>query len=55
MKRIVSIFICIALLCALFAGCGSYNEVYVPTGDGLGGVEAPPSATEPPDQVLTLT
>ena len=55
MKRIVSIFICLALLCALFAGCGSDNEVYVPTGDGLGGVEAPPSATEPPDQVLTLT
>ncbi len=55
MKRLMLILLCAALLLPLLGGCGSSDEVYVPTGDGLGEVYAPPSATEPPDQSLTLT
>lgn len=55
MKRIICIFVCIALMISLFAGCGSGNDDYTPTGDGLGEVQAPPNEEGPTDQVLTLT
>ena len=54
MKKLIYIMCAVLLLCLLTA-CGDGNDVYVPTGDGLGGVDAPPSATEPQDQTLTLT
>lgn len=54
MKKLIYI-LCVGLLLCLLSACGGGNDVYVPTGDGLGGVNAPPSATEPQDQALTLT
>ena len=35
MKRLLLLSLCAALLCGLFAGCGSQEDAYVPTGDGL--------------------
>ena len=54
MKKLILI-LCSVILLSLLASCGGSSDVYVPTGDGLGGVDAPPSDTEPPDQALTLT
>ena len=54
MKKLICI-LCAGLLLCLLTACGSGDDVYVATGDGLGGVDAPPSATEAPDQSLTLT
>ena len=56
MKRYVSMLLCIVVAVSLFAGCGSsVKDPYEPTGNALGGVDAPPSATETVDQSLTLT
>lgn len=55
MKQTLALLICICTLLGLFAGCSHQDSPYIPTGDGLGTVDAPPSATEPPDQSLTLT
>ena len=56
LKRCISSLLCIAVVISLLAGCGnSSHDPYVPTGDALGGVDAPPSATENVDQTLTLT
>lgn len=55
MKRTICLCISLILLLTILTACGSGSEVYVPTGDGLGGVDAPPSDTEPQDQSLTLT
>lgn len=54
MKKL-SCILCFVFLIILLTACGGGDDVYVPTGDGLGGVDAPPSATEPQDQSLTLT
>ncbi len=48
---LILIFLLAVLLCA----CGEKQEAYTPTGDGLGDVVVPPSATEPQVQSLTLT
>ena len=55
MKQTLALLTCICILLCLFAGCSRQDKPYTPTGDGLGTVDAPPSATEPPDQALTLT
>lgn len=55
MKRTICLCISFILLLTMLTACGSGDDVYVPTGDGLGGVDAPPSVTEPQDQSLTLT
>ena len=56
MKRFFSSLLCVAAVISLLAGCGnSSHDPYVPTGDALGGVDAPPSVTENVDQTLTLT
>ena len=56
MRRKLSLVICLALIFSLFAACGKEDPgAYEPTGDGLGGVDAPPSETQPEDQSLTLT
>lgn len=52
MKKVFSVLVC--LLLALLCGCGSSNETYVPTGNGLGSEEDAPSETVPQDQSLTM-
>ena len=54
MKRIYLMMIAL-LTVLLLAGCGNSQGTYMPTGDGLGDVIAPPSATEPQVQSLSLT
>ena len=54
MKKLICI-LCSVILLSLLTACGGGDEVYVPTGDGLGGVDAPPSDVEQQDQALTLT
>lgn len=60
MKRVLSLIVCFALTVCLFSGCGTEDEAYVPTGDGLTWDEdytGPVStqATEETEQALTLT
>lgn len=59
MKRCLAGFLCLCLVCTLFAGCGD-EDVYVPTGDALeyeedytGPTVSPTVAEE--EQTLTLT
>ncbi len=55
MKRIyLGVLLCL-LWAVLLSGCGNSKDPYIATGDGLGDVIAPPSATEPVSQSLTLT
>ena len=55
MKRIGWIVFACLLSAVLLVGCGKDRDPYIATGDGLGDVIAPPSATEPVSQNLTLT
>ena len=54
MKHKFCVLFCILIFVCLLAACGGSKEPYEPTGDGLGSVEVAPSATEPPDQSLTM-
>ena len=62
MKRILTIFLSIALLASLLPGCSlGSNDPYVPTGSGLtwdeGEYTGPTTQTDPPEtaQSMTLT
>ena len=60
MKRLFSLILCCVLILSLFSGCGTSDEAYVPTGDGLTWDEdyTGPGNTQPQeeeDQTLTLT
>ena len=54
MKQLYLILVCL-LAAMLLTACGKDGDPYIATGDGLGDVIAPPSATEPVEQSLTLT
>lgn len=55
MKSFLAMMLILATVLCLLAGCNADSDVYVPTGDGLGGVDEPPSDTRPADQTLCLT
>lgn len=55
MKRFAALWLCLAILLSLCAGCGQQEQVYTPTGNGLGGPDGSNSSAEPEDQSLTLT
>ena len=58
MKRILSLILALALLCATASGCGNSADAYVPTGDGLTWDEdytGPTTATQPDETVQDLT
>ena len=57
MKRILCLFLCLALFLTLFAGCGNDKGSYTPTGNGLTGQDediAPEPPAEQKPQELSL-
>ena len=55
MKKILPIILCVLISLFVLSACNNRQDSYVPTGNALGEEATPPSATEPRDQLLTLT
>lgn len=60
MKRVLALLLSACMLCALFSGCSSSDDVYIPSGDALEyeGDNTGPATNATPetqDQALTLT